>query len=138
MLLRSLDELHDFLELLLCFVHAGSVGESHFGISFHVDLGLTLADGHQTTHAHPALLAHAPHDIHPDYDEDDGWDDPGKESAEKSIFNFAFEFDSVFGKRVGEAGINANSREMRLLVLCRLLKRAGDGIAADRNVLDGT
>jgi hypothetical protein len=87
-------------------------------------------------HAHPALLAHAPHDVHPD--EDDGWDDPGEECAEKGVLDLALEFDSVFGKRFGEAGINANSREMRLLVLCRLLECAGDGVAADRKVLDGT
>jgi hypothetical protein len=51
--------------------------------------------------------------------------------------DFALEFDPVLGKRIGKAGINANSREMRFLILCRFFQRAGDRVAADCNILDG-
>ena len=54
-LLGSFQELDDLPELFLGLVHSGHVVEPDFHLFFHVDLGFTSADGHES----PLALPHA-------------------------------------------------------------------------------
>jgi hypothetical protein len=58
MLLGVFEEFDDFKQLVLGFVNAGYVIESHPGIGFDVNLGSTFTDRHEPATAHPPCQKH--------------------------------------------------------------------------------
>ena len=80
--LRALEEVDDFHEFGPRLVDAGHIVEGHARGLLHVDLGFTLADGHE-----PASRAHAPHEEAPDGYEHQGGDNPGEDGAQPVILD---------------------------------------------------
>ena len=151
---RVLQELDDFLQFLFGFFHAGHILEGDLGFVLDIDLGLTLAHGHEAAGA----AADLPEEVDPDADEEQEGEHPGKERSEPGLFLDGAIADVVLGQELHQVRVfQPHGGEYRLFLVKLLFQGLGqvgffslfgqfvdalgqkvtrDGVGADGQVID--
>src|SRR5690606_23321826 len=128
-LLRIAQEFDDFLKVLLGFVHAGDVLESHAAMRFGQKLGLRLAKAHRTARA----ALHLAHEENP-HAEDQDHRQPRQENADQRAGAIGFracgDRDTLVFKARNETRI---ARRIGLEGRTVVSKCTGDPLAGDRH-----
>ena len=78
---RILEKIDHFAQFVLGLIDPRNVSEGDLGIRFCVNLGLALADGHETTHA---LAGHWTNHKHPDQQKAKGRQKPPQQGHQKT------------------------------------------------------
>jgi hypothetical protein len=136
--LRVLQEVDDFLELGLGLVDAGDVGERHLGVGLHIDLGLALADGHETA-AETLLLRDLAEHEHPQSEEHHDRQNPGQDIAQQdaeAAFGGAPVGDAILLQFAGNVRIDARGHELGGFAGFGALDGAVDVLIGDDDVID--
>jgi hypothetical protein len=118
----------DFLELVLRLFDAGDIGEADFRVALDIDLGLGLADRHQS--ADPLLLGNAPNEEDPKCKEEGYGKDPRDDVAEERVLHRAVELHAMFREFAGDRRVDPIGGEILATILQRLLELTGDLLAA--------
>src|SRR5690606_17834077 len=133
-LLRIAQEFDDFLKVLLGFVHAGDVLESHAAMRFGQKLGLRLAKAHRTARA----ALHLAHEENP-HAEDQDHRQPRQENANQRAGTVSFrargDRDVLAFKARDETRI---ARRIGLEGRTIVGKSTGDPLAGDRHRFHAT
>ncbi len=132
-LLRVLEKLDDLLQLLLRLVDAGHVLEGDLDLVLHVDLGLALAQRHETS----LLPAHALHEKIPDAEEDHDRENPGEQIAQERALHLALEGHLVLVEKLREVLVHPVGPEgLRLARLSLHLHLPLDAVGRDGHLGD--
>ena len=134
-LVRTFQEIDNFMQFRLSLVDTGHVVERHFNIGFSGhQLCFAATDGEQAA-SHAPGPTHAAGGEHPNAHKQQRRYDPGKNRGKRATGRHAAVFDFLVGQRGREVARHRNGGERGLSVGHGLGQRTADAVAIDDNLL---